>query len=160
MKKVLITLTLFIVNYSLFIDLPAVKLCGKWVSSPCTYGAIGDGNVLCNTGDNCCYCLLGGCGIVAYWEMIGFADCKSQNGLAICYNACALTTRTTTIASFPNAAAVTCPISGECEDTNYKTVGDSESCGNGWDETTSPALTISGEYSDDAGTFIYGECAK
>jgi len=59
----------------------------------------------------------------------------------------------------PEAAAVTCPINGECENPNYKTVGDSDSCDEGWYETTGPALTISGEYSDGMGTFTYGGCA-
>jgi hypothetical protein len=58
-----------------------------------------------------------------------------------------------------NPAAVTCPANGTCVDANFKTVGDDESCGDGYSERTAPALTITGTYSDDAGTFTYGECS-
>jgi hypothetical protein len=56
------------------------------------------------------------------------------------------------------ASAVTCPLNGTCENSDYKTVADNESCGDGYVETTSPALTISGEYEDAKGTFTYGNC--
>ena len=58
------------------------------------------------------------------------------------------------------ASAVTCPISGTCTNTDYKTIGDSDSCGSGWDETTGPTLTVSGTYSDTKGSFNYGACTK
>jgi hypothetical protein len=59
----------------------------------------------------------------------------------------------------PTASAVTCPINGTCENPDYKTVADNESCGDGFVETTTPALTISGEYEDATGaTFTYGNC--
>ena len=57
-----------------------------------------------------------------------------------------------------NAGSVTCPLSGTCTNTNYKTIGDGDSCGSNWSETTSPTLTI-GVYSDDNGTFS-GTCTK
>jgi hypothetical protein len=54
---------------------------------------------------------------------------------------------------------VTCPLSGTCSsNSDYKTVADGASCGTGYVETTSPALTISGEYENEAGTFTYGGC--
>jgi len=56
------------------------------------------------------------------------------------------------------ASAVTCPANGTCTHPNYKTVADDEECGAGSTETTSPALTISGDSSDDKGTLIYGAC--
>jgi hypothetical protein len=57
------------------------------------------------------------------------------------------------------ASAVTCPISGTCtSNSNYKTVADTASCGTGYTETTTPALTISGTYSDSKGSFTYGTC--
>ena len=58
-----------------------------------------------------------------------------------------------------DATSVICPLNGTCANTNYKTIGNSDSCGSGWVETTSPALTITGTYSDDAGTFTYDECS-
>jgi hypothetical protein len=134
----------------------AVKLCGRWISSPCTYGSV---NADCNAITNYCSCLFSGCG-QSYWGVVTSVNCKDQNGVLACFYICANTIHSTTVTSFPNAAAVTCPASGECGDTNYKTVGNSDSCGDGWEETTSPALTISGEYSNNAGTFTYGECTK
>jgi hypothetical protein len=159
LKKVLLTLALSIINYQLSIaGLPAVKLCGKWTSSSCTYGAY---DVVCNAGDNRCYCALGGCGVAGYFEIMGGAyDCKNTTSVTTCAYICANTTRTVTVTSFPNAAAVTCPTNGECEDASYKTVGDSESCGDGWDETTTPTLAISGVYSDAKGSFTYSACEK
>ena len=57
-------------------------------------------------------------------------------------------------------SAVTCPVSGACNSNPiyYKTVADNASCGTGYVETTSPALTISGSGSDSKGTFTYGNC--
>jgi hypothetical protein len=60
--------------------------------------------------------------------------------------------------STPAASAVTCPMSGMCTNSDYKTVADNASCGTGYEETTVPALTISGEYEDSKGTFTYGNC--
>jgi hypothetical protein len=61
--------------------------------------------------------------------------------------------------SLTPASAVTCPLSGTCtSNSDYKTVADTASCGDGYVETTSPALTISGTYSDSKGSFTYGNC--
>jgi hypothetical protein len=61
--------------------------------------------------------------------------------------------------SFTPVSAVTCLIEGTCSsNADYKTVADNASCGDGYVETTSPALTISGTYSDGKGSFTYGNC--
>ena len=57
-------------------------------------------------------------------------------------------------------SSVTCPLTGACTNTNYKTVGNSDSCGSGWVETTSPSLTISSTGTDSKGSYGYGACAK
>ncbi|MDR1826467.1 MAG: hypothetical protein LBQ49_02120, partial [Rickettsiales bacterium] len=62
------------------------------------------------------------------------------------------------LGSAPTASSVTCPLSGTCENPDYKTVVDNAPCGTGYVETTTPALTISGEYGDSKGTFTYGNC--
>jgi hypothetical protein len=54
---------------------------------------------------------------------------------------------------------VTCPASGTCSsNSNYKTVADTASCGDGYVETTTPTLYISGTYSDGKGSFTYANC--
>ena len=61
-----------------------------------------------------------------------------------------------TVPTTSTVSAVTCPTSGTCStNSNYKTIGDNESCGVGYEETTGPALTISGSYSNANGTFTY-----
>jgi hypothetical protein len=55
-------------------------------------------------------------------------------------------------------STVTCPLEGTCENSDYKTVADGESCGDGYVETNTPALTISGSYTDSKGSFTYGNC--
>ena len=54
--------------------------------------------------------------------------------------------------------SVTCPLSGTCTNSNYRTVATTSSCPSGFIETTSPTLTITGTYSDEKGTFTYGSC--
>jgi hypothetical protein len=156
MKKVLLILALSIINYQLSIaGLPAVKLCGRWIQSPCTYGTSGS---LCNSNDKNCYCLYNGCGLYYYENNGGIMNCADSTNVAACAYACAVMTHTTTVSSLPNAAAVTCPTKGACENSDYKTVGDAEACGDGWGETTEPALTIPSGF-DDKGSFDY-LCAK
>jgi hypothetical protein len=64
-----------------------------------------------------------------------------------------------TIPVTPTVSSVTCPASGTCTtNSSYKTVADTASCGTGYVETTSPALTISGSYTDSKGSFTYTNC--
>jgi hypothetical protein len=97
---------------------------------------------------------------------LGAADCRQ-----FCANRCAIycirdgtysmcsRSALLTIPAPTTISSVTCPASGTCTtNSNYKTVADTASCGTGYEETTSPALTISGTYSDSKGTFTYTAC--
>ena len=162
MKKFLQTLTLFIVNCSLFIDLSAVKLCGR----TCTWssGTVSRSQA-CLFGNVCtCYASIttSSCSISTSWN--GSVSCSSPCGHSsdqLCEGSCSCgPVGSGGSSSDVNPAAVTCPTNGTCADANFKTVDDGESCGSGYSERTSPTLTISGTYSDAAGTFTYGACTK
>ena len=58
-----------------------------------------------------------------------------------------------------DAPAVTCPLAGTCDDTNYKTVANNASCGNDHMEVGGVTLVVSGTYSDDRGIFTHTGCA-
>jgi len=93
-------------------------------------------------------------------------DCKIYGG-DLCGYMCELCatsgsngscTRSALFALF-EVSSVECPAAGTCTNTNYKTIGDAESCGTGWVEIVSPTLTITGTYSDSKGSFTYENCA-
>jgi hypothetical protein len=191
MKKVLLTLALFIVHFSLFIDLHAVKLCKKYDPCPAaianwkstgsgltvshTNGCFG-GNSSASGSGNYCWCKISSSSINGTncgsgpWVFANFYPYDSCSGE--CLNICSSCVSSGTTSScsrsalspsgggVPSSSSVTCPISGGCDNPYYKTVGDSDSCGSGWEETTVPELTVSGMGSDDAGTFTYGVCTK
>ena len=83
--------------------------------------------------------------------------CASSCGSCSGDLSCRSTLFSNVVSNIPNASSVTCPLTGTCANTNYKTVGNSDSCGSVWVETMSPTLTLSG--TDTNGTYS-ATCTK
>jgi hypothetical protein len=119
-----------------------------------------------------CWCrvtAVNGNSCVGSWVYEGdYSNTYGGSGCSSCPGYCAACarggssgscSRSALFASFNTVSSVTCPLKGACANADYKTVGDGESCGDGWTESIVPVLTISTTGSDSRGSYGY-KCTK